>query len=412
MPDLDAQQRIGFEVECADVTLQMQKRSCDSYGLAGDTYGVVLMQTQETDARTGRPRMEVVLEERKGSEDPKIEFITAPWEHGATALQRLKRYVNAVLDLTANGTVAQWATAASRLAYSPTLTFHWEVADSYRRSGLAPLKVVRNTERRAARLAQCNVDLYLSQWYSAPAFLKTMMDAQRQRFYDAARASAHTWRTAAGAGGDDELGGLLTLALYSAICDERYTPAQALARANALVKDRIQPLPKIGASDLARLVLTQVQRTHLATIVEELVAGTQRATTWLSRLSQACSTSNRAIPSLQTAVRESLSDWFYAPNSRYLLGTIQERIAHMNAGAARKDNLRTGGGDWDELDAGDAYVQCPGTSVWWGGRGGSPGTPTGKPVSPRLLDNRPTMVAEVRQTGHAFSKTYWGNIRA
>ncbi len=159
MPDLDAH-----------VTLRMQGRSCDSYGLAGDTYGVVLMQTQETDARTGRPRMEVVLEERKGTEDPKIEFITAPWEHGATALQRLKRYVNAVLDLTANGTVAQWATAAS--------------------------------------------------------------------------------------------------------------------------------------------------------------------------------------------------------------------------------------------------VQCPGASVWWGGRGGSPGTPTGKPVSPRLLNNRPTMVAEVRQTGHAFSKTYWGNIRA
>jgi hypothetical protein len=414
MPALDAHQRIGFELECADVTLNMLKQSCEDHGLEdGDTYGIVLMKTRELDTATARPRMQVVLEERKGLEDPKVEFITAPWQHTDEVLRRLKRYVNTVLDLVGNGTgLADWATEASRVEYKPNMRFHWEVPGDEDTQAIAHLLLRRIRERRHARLPQCNVDLYLSQWFRAPLLLKSMMDRQRQRLYDAARDVATRARIHVLANGDDELGGLLSLALYSSVCDALYTPDGDLAQDNALMKDRIQPLPKVGPADLARLALTQAQRTRLATVVGHFVNGTLQGTDWLRRLSQGCSVSNQRLPDLERAVVNDLRAWFVTPQERYQQGTIEERAAHSLAKHQTRNHLR-GEYGWDTLNAANTAVVRPGSSVWWGGQGnsGSPGTPTGKPVLPQLLNGRPCMVIEARQSHSPFSKKYWGDVQ-
>ena len=177
---LNAHQRIGFEVECADVTLNMARKTSNYYGLS-DTYGVVIMETNNTSIITGAPLIQVVLEERKGRENPKIEIVTSPMRHSIVHLRRLKTYVNALADAAKGLAAVQWLAAANRVVYSRrpnTRRFSWSLGDDvFQVNGsMKNLLFSVRANARGSRLPQCNVDLYVGQFYTDTVLLKQMMD--------------------------------------------------------------------------------------------------------------------------------------------------------------------------------------------------------------------------------------------
>jgi hypothetical protein len=93
------------------------------------------------------PLMQVVLEERKSNETPKIEFITAPWNHKHTKLKRLKKYVNAVVNLVDRHgpLVSTWAERASEVKTDQDETYPWVASRRFEnpRSDLGKLKLQR-----------------------------------------------------------------------------------------------------------------------------------------------------------------------------------------------------------------------------------------------------------------------------
>ncbi|AFE05244.1 hypothetical protein COCOR_03453 [Corallococcus coralloides DSM 2259] len=93
-------------------------------------------------------------------------------------------------------------------------------------------------------------------------------DAPRKALYTASRTCANTWANSAhfaAIADRDELRGLLTLALYTALCEKRFG-----GMPGSLGKDRTQPLPKVGVDDLARLVLPAPEQAGLVACIQQV----------------------------------------------------------------------------------------------------------------------------------------------
>ncbi len=411
MPDFDGNQRLGLEVECADVLLNMG-------GTVGDTYGITVMETQETHAATGLPWFSIVLEERKERENPKIEVTTAPLTISTAGLAKHKKYINAVVDLAGGKTAAEWVTAAKRVRNTLTnKTYTWKVSANYPLTYHAKKFTKKNA---GARVPQCNVDLYLRQFYTAPDLIKTMInDAPRQTMYTASRTCANTWATSAhfnAVADRDDIKGLLTLALYTALCEKRFGGAP-----NSLGKDRTQPLPKAGVDDLARLVLPNADQAGLVACITQVVGSARGQPASLRTLSSSLSLNSQpsddATENLKTGY---LARWFLEPRMRYTIDTdpvkINTRMKETllyNQRSLEGETPRSGvqglfNHAWD-THAGGA-VTALGDKVWWKCDGEPGATPTGKPIFPKLVGGHPLFVIEVRNSKSKFCKKYYGDL--
>jgi hypothetical protein len=369
IPALQDGQRIGFEVEAADVTLKMG-------GYVGDTYGFVPIQTSG-----GTVLM--TLEERKGNENPKVEAQTSPQAPNREELRQLKQYLNQVLDLAHGRTAAQWAAEASRLVFRGQRR-NWIV-------GAFPPELAGNVFQRTgtgARLVQSNTDVYLNQLLTAPDLMKSMIrDGTRKGFYDAARARAEALVGGLAEPAKGRVGGLLALALYSGLCEHRWGRVEG-----SLGKDRTQPLMKVGVDDLARLALNPDERASLLAIVDAETRGDGLAT-----LSRATSMTGTVDQGLVDALRTDLQRWFLTSRPRYTDGGVDPRPGLYGEAAA-----------WDVVDAGTGKLMSLGNTVNWGTEWGA--TPTGKPIPPKLVNGDPMLVLEARQSSTPFNDYFYNNL--
>lgn len=342
-------QRIGYELECADVKLGMD-------GYVGDTYGFILGEMQQA-GYNGLPLVKLELEERKATEDPKIELMTAPLM--LEDLANGKRWLTGVADACGGKTIAG-AVAAAPAACDG---LPWQLGAH---AGTLPDQ--RFTAGDGARLVQVNVDLYLDQLHTCPDLMKTMMRgmATRPLLYDQARACTTTLSAQAPMTGNDarsHVAGLLTYALYTALLDYELGGV-----ADTLGKDRAQPLVKTGVDDLARraTVLTAGERVALFGTVARLAA--LPAPPVMVDLCRSTTTAG-ARPAAEASVRASLERWFLTRRGRYPADTLDPQDGNrlsafgttISDNRAAAWNVSSGTGTCGGSAAG---VAC-GTAIAW-----------------------------------------------
>jgi hypothetical protein len=381
LTNFDANQRIGFEIECADVFLNMAS-------IKGDTYGVPVIETTEKDASTNLPLVTVTLEERKGNENPKIEVITSPQAIDRAHFKKLKTYINAVVNLADTKTADAWAKAASQVAYTSTEQKKWVVSSDYQ----AYTNLKFSKKSTGERLVQCNLDLYLDQLYTAPALVQMMMAPDHQPIYMAAvKTVKELMLTEPAVSSAPNVGGLLVAAFYTALCETRWGGVK-----ESLGKDRVQPLLKAGPDDLARLVLDQNEQEWLLKTLQAFHTATFAKSAYYQKLSQALSVMGRADEKNVNAIKGQLHHMFLSLRTRYQAPT--KAVGHVVTGFG----ARSGPDAWDNPGYGN--------QVWWSAPGDPPATGTGKPLKPRQQGSRCLIVAEIRKSTTVFAQEMYMNL--
>lgn len=326
-------QRVGYELECADVKLAM-------HNSGGDTYGYILAETTVA-GYNALPLVKLELEERKGTEDPKIEVMTAPLM--TADLGRAKQWLNTVADACGGRTSAQLVTAAPA-----NLTWQAGAHANY---------VANNVfvQGAGARLVQTNVDLYLDQLYTCPNLMKSMMHGldKRPAFYDKARTCIMSLSAGAPLAGNDarsHVAGVLTYALFTSLLNDAFQTVP-----NSLGKDRAQPLVKTGVDELARSAsaLTAGERTALFDAVKLLAS--QPAPPEMVELCKSPMNAS-ARPLTEAFVRSELERWFLTRRARYPADPLDPQDGNRITGFGTMTNAATPA-SWDE-NAGTGQCQC------------------------------------------------------
>ncbi|MDV3349543.1 hypothetical protein QGP82_12635 [Leptothoe sp. LEGE 181152] len=476
-------QGVGFELECADFYLNGVKGVTNH-----DTYGDPIISTTHfaskideglslVNAADRLPVIQVVLEERKGGADPHIEVVTAPF-HERGLLRQLKNYINNTVLATANGnTAGTWAAAIPTPGPQITTLYHaggpavpgvsnqvnlaWQQDPGYP----VMFNNLRLAKKKAgARLIQCNVDLFLDQFYLAPAFIRSMIHGKSHlKFYNAAWRTVDAWKHTyqnllRPNDPRHHVAGLLTYALYQAFAARAY---------GGNSKEFVQPLIKCGVDVLARVGLNAAERGLLLDIANFVVNGYDAATSAagaapvLGALAAQTARRNELMTPLNKElegafsvdedglekddlegplddVRFSFATWFLVKQE--VTKIISNNVDRGNAtdlvslypGGPTNEQLRNSGindnqdlDNWiDDIqmtDSGDNLidlydssrrVRTLGDSVDWDGERKGGATTAGKHLKPRLhvAANKTIVVVEVRKSEAKFNKRMYHNL--
>lgn len=473
-------QGVGFELECADFYLDGVKGVTDN-----DTYGDPVISTTHFASKideglslantTDRlPVIQVVLEERKGGADPHIEVVTAPF-HERGLLRQLKDYINNTVLAVANGkTAAAWAAAMPTPGPQITTLYHagapavpgvsnqknlaWQQDPGY--PGL--FNNLRLAKKEAgARLIQCNVDVFLDQFYLAPAFIRSMIHGKSHlKFYNAAWRTVDAWKHTyenllRPNDSRHHVAGLLTYALYQALAARAYGDSS---------KEFVQPLIKCGVDVLARVGLNAAERGLLLDIANFVVNGYDAATSaagaapvngaliaQTARRNELMTPLNKALAGVFSVDDDGLEDddlegpldyvrfyfatWFLVKQEvTDIIYTAPARIAatdlvSLYPGGPAEQLRASGTNDNQALDNWidgmqmkdsddnhfDLYnssrrVRTLGDSVDWDGLRKGGATTAGKHLKPRLHANKTIVVVEVRKSEAKFNKRMYHNL--
>ena len=298
-------QRLGFELECAGITLQIPG------DVQGNCYGAFLFGTEEKAfAAGGRaiPVLQMTLEERKAKEPPRVELQSSP--QPLQFLKETKAWMMDVIGHPESGeTVGEWAEYVATLDH-----FTWRVAKSIslingnQQSDLS-LDPIKLSCKHSEGIVQGNLDLYLDQFFTAPeTFIASLSTTRHFQWFLAAKQCAKTWCVPLVTKDPRwHIHGLVTYAFFYIVCAVKVNKNLDELE---LTKDTVKPMLKCNIASELLLTdgLTDSEQEALANRVCPNGISVDKDS--LTNLAKACKLSGKVDGPTLDFIAKVMKEWF------------------------------------------------------------------------------------------------------